>query len=134
MSRRHKLRVGAFGVGRMGRVHLENLIRLAQQDKIDLVAIGDRFEPTLAAARNFTAELGGIPFEQALTKFSSPETMAAAQPLDAVVIASRTEDHARDSLVFTRLGIPVLVEKPFAGSVVEAVKFHHALGEAGVSR
>lgn len=131
MSQRGQLRVGAFGVGRMGRVHLENLIRLSLADQIEFVAIGDRHQPTLSAAECAVLEMGGKRLAKRLTRCAAPEAMLAAHRLDAVVIASRTEDHSRDSLVFTRLGIPVLLEKPFANSVAEAVEFCQQLGAAG---
>ncbi len=51
--------------------------------------------------------------------------------LDAVVVASRTEHHATDALAFTRRDIPVLVEKPLAGSVVEAAALVREVGESG---
>src|SRR5262249_28664793 len=59
------------------------------------------------------------------------DDMAASGRLDAVVIASRTEDHARDALAFTRRGIAALVDKPIAGSVADAAIFAmEAGGEA----
>ena len=130
MSQRHRLRVGAFGVGRMGRVHLENLIRLSRAGDIELVAIGDRFSPTLNAADSAVME-SGEPIPPEIPKCSTPEAMVAAHELDAVVIASRTEDHARDSLAFARHGIAVLVEKPLANSVAEAMEFCQQLGASG---
>jgi myo-inositol 2-dehydrogenase/D-chiro-inositol 1-dehydrogenase len=59
--------------------------------------------------------------------------MAAAARLDGVIVASRTEDHARDSLAFTGRGTPVFVEKPFANSIAEAADFRGKLG-AGANR
>ena len=38
------LRMGIFGVGRMGRVHLENLLRMVREGTIELVALGDRLD------------------------------------------------------------------------------------------
>ena len=55
--------------------------------------------------------------------------MAAAARLNGVVVASRTEDHARDSLAFIRYGTPVFVEKPFANSIAEAADFCARLGD-----
>ena len=131
MSKRQRLRLGAFGVGRMGRVHLENLIRLTRKGQIEFTAIGDRYSPTLTAADNLVVELGGSVLGERLAKCATPEEMVSACKLDAVVIASRTEDHARDSLAFTRHGIPVLLEKPFANSVADAVEFCRNLDGAG---
>lgn len=131
MSRRPPLRVGIFGVGRMGRVHLENLLRLSRVGKIELVAMGDRYPPTLIAADGMVIEQGGTILSERLGRCATPEQMAVAYQLDAVVVASRTEDHARDSLAFTRQGIAVMVEKPIANSVAEAVEFCQQLGASG---
>ena len=117
MNRR--LRVGIFGVGRMGRVHLEHLVRLHEATSIELAAIGDRLPRTLDAA---CAALAREP-----ARAATPEQMADGD-LDAVVIASRTSDHARDLLPFTRRGIPVLVEKPITSSIEEAAVIETELG------
>jgi len=134
MIRQRLLRVGAFGVGRMGRVHLENLLGLAQSGRIELIAIGDRHPPMLDAAGTLVTAVGGDSLAARVQKFSTPEAMEAARNLDAVVIASRTQDHARDSVTFTRRGVAVLVEKPFANTLTEAVEFCAELGVEGARR
>jgi myo-inositol 2-dehydrogenase / D-chiro-inositol 1-dehydrogenase len=123
-----RLRLGAFGVGRMGQVHLEHLIALHQRGEIELVAMGDRFGPTLTSASRVPDELGG-PHLARIARFDDPDAMAAAARLDGVIVASRTEDHARDSLAFIHRGTPVFVEKPFANSIAEAADFCGRLGE-----
>ena len=123
-----RLRLGGFGVGRMGQVHLEHLIALHQAGEIELVAIGDRFGPTLSSASRLLNELGG-PDLARIGRFDDPDAMAAAARLDGVIVASRTEDHARDSLAFIRHGTPVFVEKPFANSIAEAADFCGRLGD-----
>ena len=122
--------LGAFGVGRMGQVHLEELVRQHQTGAIRLAAIGDRYAPMLQAAGRLLSELGGAVVTD-IPRFETPERMAAEVPLDGVVIASRTEDHARDTLAFTRRGIRVLVEKPLANSIQDAAALSAELGEAG---
>ena len=47
-----------------------------------------------------------------------------------MVVASRTEDHARDIVAFARRGIPVLVEKPVTSSIAEAAAIAGELGAA----
>jgi myo-inositol 2-dehydrogenase/D-chiro-inositol 1-dehydrogenase len=123
-----RLRLGAFGVGRMGQVHLEHLIALHRSGEIELVAMGDRFGPTLSSASCLLNELGG-PDLARIARFDDPDAMAAAARLDGVIVASRTQDHARDSLAFIHGGTPVLVEKPFAHSIAEAADFCGRLGE-----
>lgn len=125
------LKLGAFGVGRMGRVHVENLVRLCQEQRVDLVALGDRQSATLSAAITRVGELGDAEMASRLARFDSADDMARTGGVDAVVVSSRTEDHASDTLAFTRRGIRVLVEKPFAGSVAEALQLCRELGDVG---
>jgi myo-inositol 2-dehydrogenase / D-chiro-inositol 1-dehydrogenase len=125
---RGRLRLGAFGVGRMGQLHLEHLIALHQSGEIDLVSMGDRFGPTLSSACGLLNEHGG-PDLARIARFDDPDVMAAAARLDGVIVASRTQDHARDSLAFIHQGTPVLVEKPLANSIAEAADFCRRLGE-----
>ncbi len=131
MKSDRKLRLGAFGLGRIGRVHLENLVRLWRASKIELVAVGDRYEPTLDSALNALGDEGGVNLIRSPARFVNPERMAAEFELDGVVVASRTEDHVRDSRAFTKCGIPVMVEKPFANSIAEAFEYVGELGDDG---
>jgi myo-inositol 2-dehydrogenase/D-chiro-inositol 1-dehydrogenase len=114
----------------MGQVHLEHLVRQHQTGAIRLVAMGDRHAPTLEAAGRLLTELGGAAVAD-IPRFETPERMAATVPLDGVVIASRTEDHTRDTLAFTRRGVRVFVEKPLADSIQEAAALVAELGAAG---
>ena len=116
-----RLRVGIFGVGRMGRVHLEHLVRLHEAKRIELAAIGDRWPPFLESARAAVPDTARV--------FTAPEDMAGV--VDAAVVASRTRDHARDLLEFARRGIPVLVEKPIVRTVAEAAAIVQQLGASG---
>ena len=113
-----------FGVGRMGRVHLEHLVRLHDANRIELAAVGDRVPRTLEAASTL--------LRHRAASATSPDDMAG-MALDAVVLASRTADHARDLLAFARRGIPVLVEKPITASIGEAAAIERELG-AGADR
>jgi myo-inositol 2-dehydrogenase/D-chiro-inositol 1-dehydrogenase len=125
-----RLRLGIFGVGRMGLVHLENLVRLAKTGQIEFVALGDRRAETRAAALA-AAERCGLASE--LACFETSEAMAEAGQLDAAVVASRTEHHAGDTLALASRGVAVLVEKPLANSVLEAVEFSRAAARQGTA-
>ena len=125
------LRLGIFGVGRMGLVHLEHLLRMAREGTIELVALGDRRESTRAAAMEAVSRAMDSDPSNRPAQFDDPREMAAALVLNGVVVASRTEDHAADSRAFTSRGIPVMVEKPMANSVAEAVQFVKDLGPDG---
>jgi len=124
------MRLGIFGVGRMGRVHLEHLARRAASGDVELAAIGDRHAPTLAAACARLDERLGPSFVADVRRFDDPAAMAAAGGLDGVVVASRTEDHARDALAFARRGIRVLAEKPLAETLADAAALCAALKPA----
>jgi myo-inositol 2-dehydrogenase/D-chiro-inositol 1-dehydrogenase len=112
----------------MGLVHLEHLVALHQAGEIELVAIGDRYGPTRSAAVHLLTELGG-PDLVKIPQFDAPEAMAATARLDGAIVASRTQDHARDGLAFVHGGTPVLLEKPFANSIAEAADFCARLGD-----
>ena len=78
MGEMEPLRMGIFGVGRMGRVHLENLLRMAREGTIELVALGDRLDSVRSAA--FAAvneEMGPGPAPRP-ARFDDPGEMAAA--------------------------------------------------------
>jgi len=123
------LRLGVFGVGRMGRVHVENLLRLDRAGHVHFVGIGDRLESSVALTHDLVSTLGSPETASRLRLFEDPQHMAVCG-LDAAVIASRTEHHATDVLAFARAGIPVLVEKPLAGSIEEAATLIATLGES----
>ena len=114
----------------MGRVHLENLVRLHRAGRIDFVAMGDPLPATVNAARAYVSTLDPDGLARDLATMSTPERMATDNRLDAVVVASRTEDHARDIVTFARRGIRVLVEKPIASSIAEAAGIAAELGAA----
>jgi myo-inositol 2-dehydrogenase / D-chiro-inositol 1-dehydrogenase len=62
--------------------------------------------------------------------FGSAEAMCreAENSLDAVVIASHTSDHARHALPFVEAHIPVYLEKPLTGDLLQAFDFVAAIG------
>ena len=117
----------------MGRVHLQHLVDEHRARRIDFVAMGDPLPATLDAARAYLSSLDDGDLARSLATASTAEAMATDGRVDAVVVASRTEDHARDIIAFARHGIPVLVEKPVANSIVEAAAIADELG-AGADR
>jgi myo-inositol 2-dehydrogenase/D-chiro-inositol 1-dehydrogenase len=122
-----RLRVGIFGVGRMGRVHLEHLVRLHLDGRVELRAIGDRMPRTLESARGFVSQLGAGDLASRLPAANTPEEMMEFG-VDAAVVSSRTADHALDLLPLLRCRIPVMVEKPLAATVAQVAAI---AGEVG---
>src|SRR6185503_14230069 len=93
-------RYGLFGVGRCGCVHGEILLAQGQQ----ISALGDENAEAMTSA---VRRLG----LSDTARFADASSMAQGGDLDAVVIASHTQNHARDAEPFVRAGIPVYLEK-----------------------
>ena len=103
------LRVGLAGLGSMGRNHLRIL---SGRTDIRLVAIADPVPEALASA--------GI--GPATQPFGEPLAMIAEGDLDAVVIAAPTTVHLPLALAAIERGVAVLIEKPLAATVDEAMQ------------
>ena len=113
------LRVGLAGLGAMGRNHLRHL---SSRDGCTLAAVADPAPELLADA---VAKTGAAGFADAVAMINEAE-------LDAVVIATPTTAHASLGLAAIERGLPVLIEKPLAGSVAEARELVTAARRRGV--
>jgi len=116
---RRELRVGLAGLGSMGRNHLRVI---ASRPNARLAAIADPAPEALAAAVAQTGAAG----------FSEPLAMIAEAELDAVVIAAPTTAHLALALAAIGRGIAVLVEKPLAPTVEDALEIVAASRATGV--
>ena len=106
-------RVAVAGAGAFGRNHLR-VYRELQAAHPELVTLAALLEPD-SARREEAAARFNIP------AFASPEALAAAGlPLDAVSICVPTIHHAAIAEQLLRAGLDVLIEKPFAASLLEA--------------
>jgi len=113
------LRVGLAGLGSMGRNHLRIL---GGRDDIRLAAVADPVADALEAATAQTGAQG----------FAEPLAMIAEAELDAVVIAAPTTAHVPLALAAIERGTAVLVEKPLAATVDEAIRIVAAARATGV--
>src|SRR5215510_10810217 len=119
------LSVGVIGTGGMGTRHALNLYRAVGNARV--AALYDLDE---GRARQ-VAEMCG----QALV-FDDPEHLINDPSVDAVVIVSPDETHARLTLACLQAGKPVLSEKPLATTVEDAgrvLETEVALGQRLVS-
>jgi len=114
-----ELRLGLAGLGSMGRNHLRIL---SNRPGTRLSAIADPVADTLAAATAGSGAQG----------FADPLAMINEAQLDGVVIAAPTNAHLALALAAIDCGVPVLVEKPLAGTVEDALRIVHAAADRGV--
>ena len=114
-----ELRIGLAGLGSMGRNHLRVI---AGQRNARLVAVADPMPDVVATATRQSGAAG----------FSQPLAMIAEAELDAVVIAAPTTAHLPLALAAIGRGIAVLVEKPLAPTVEEALEIVAASRATGV--
>jgi UDP-N-acetylglucosamine 3-dehydrogenase len=114
-----ELRLGLAGLGSMGRNHLRVLS--ARTDLV-LAAVAD---PVAAALADATAQTGA-------QGFAEPLAMIAEAELDAVVIAAPTTAHVPLALAAIERRIAILVEKPLAATIEEAMQIVVAARAVGV--
>jgi predicted dehydrogenase len=113
------LRIGLAGLGSMGRNHLRIL---SGREDISLAAIADPVAQVLEAA----------PAGPDTQRFGEPLAMIAEAELDAVVIAAPTTAHLALALAAIDRDVAVLIEKPLAGTIDEAVQIAAAAKRHGV--
>jgi UDP-N-acetylglucosamine 3-dehydrogenase len=113
------LRLGLVGLGSMGRNHLRVI---SNHPETALAAIADPEPEALAAAVSQTQAQG----------YADPLAMIQLAELDGVVIAAPTTNHPALALAAIERGLPVLVEKPLAATVDEAISIVTAARKAGV--
>ena len=113
-----KLRLAIAGAGLVGRAHWK---RMLASSECELAAFADPY----ASAAVLAAE-AGVPLYPALAP------MFAAERLDGVVLATPNLLHVSGALACIEAGLPVLVEKPVADTLQEAVRLADAVEAAGV--
>ena len=107
-----KIKLAIAGLGRIGKIHLENLLQI---NEIDLVAAMDTYSDSL----NFASQKG------INNLFTSYNEMIQQTKLDGVVICSPTDTHADYVEIAANAGIDIFCEKPLdlnLNRVVEVLK------------
>jgi UDP-N-acetylglucosamine 3-dehydrogenase len=104
------IRVGVIGVGSMGFHHARIYDQLVENGLVELVGVSDiDYERALSVARAFKTRA-----------FKDHRELLGL--VDAVSIATPTETHKDIALEFINAGRHVLVEKPIASSVKDALE------------
>lgn len=119
MSGGAPLRFGLVGAGRIGETYAAALAGLPAAR---LVAVADR-DPDRASA--VAGPAGAV-------AHASGESMLAAGGLDAVIVCTPPDSHARLSIAAAEAGCHVLCEKPVARTVAEARAMVDTAARAGV--
>lgn len=114
-----KLKFAVAGLGRIGKIHLDNL---RQMENVDVVAVMDPMEESREYARK-----KNIPF---IT--DSYEDMLTAGPLDCVVICSPTDSHADYVEMAAEKGINIFCEKPLDLSLQRVMDVLEKVEKSGV--
>jgi len=100
-----KIKLGLVGLGRIGKVHAENLVYRVQD--ADLLAVADPMETT----RDFANNLGIKNFH------TDPENIFSNKEIDAVVICSPTPTHLSIIENAAERGKHIFCEKPLEMTV-----------------
>jgi predicted dehydrogenase len=106
-----KIRIGFVGVGGMGQAaHLQNYVTVPECQVVALAEI----RPKMAAA---VAARYGVP-----RVYATGAEMLAAEELDGIVASQQFTKHAAIVPELLNKGVPVLTEKPLAGSIPSGEK------------
>ncbi|WP_425049608.1 Gfo/Idh/MocA family protein [Psychromarinibacter sp. S121] len=112
------LRIMVVGAGVIGRTHIETL---GKAQGVALSAIVDTAPEAKALAAT-----KDVPF------YESAEAALEAGAADAVVVATPNDSHLPLGLLFLNAGLPVLMEKPVAGTLAEGAELAQAVKDTGV--
>ena len=113
------IRVGAIGVGSLGRHHARNYAELAAEGVVELTGICDSTPETANAVAS----------EYGVASFTDWHELMGK--VDGVSIATPTETHCEIACAFLESGVHVLVEKPIALTLAEADKMISAATTSG---
>ena len=115
-----KVRIGFVGAGNMGQcAHLRNFVTVPDCKVVALAEI----RPKLAEA---VARRYGVP-----KVYRDHEEMLAAEKLDGIVASQPFTRHGVLVPQLARAGVPIMTEKPLAGSIAAGEQILKALADAG---
>lgn len=115
------IRTGIIGFGLSGRVFHAPFVATNPAYSLDLVATGNPSRQADARERHPATEIVSTP----------AELLARAGELDLVILASPAHVHLEQGLAALDAGAALVVDKPFAASVVEAEQLIAASQRAG---
>ena len=117
-----KLKIGVIGVGRIGKLHSENIARFVPQAKLEGIADIKLTAEQETWAKNLGARI--------ISK--NPEELLRDASIDAVAICSPTDTHADFVIAAALAGKHIFCEKPIDLSIPKVKAALEAVKKAGV--
>ena len=117
-----RLRVGVIGAGGMATAHMKALVKLREENNLEIVAVCDLYQKRLDAAVELT---GGKPYKDYRELLENKD-------LDYVTIATPEHWHAQMTLDAAEQGLHIYCEKPMTYSIEEGKQVVERVKEAGV--
>lgn len=114
LSERSDVRIAIVGLGRQARIHAENILKSTPEATLSCVC-SPELSDRVWAAQN--------PEWRDVRIYSTFEQMIEQSDIQAVIICSPTEFHAKQTVIALENGLHVLCEKPAAPSIVEVGLF-----------
>ena len=116
----NKVKIGFVGVGNMGQcAHLRNFVTVAECEVVALAEIRPKLARTVA-------QRYGVP-----KVYRDHEEMLAAEKLDGIVASQPFTRHGVLVPQLAKAGVPIMTEKPLAGSIAAGEQILKALADAG---
>jgi predicted dehydrogenase len=114
-----KLRVGVIGLGRMGRLHLMNSLRI---DDVYVVAVADKSKSALKRAKSLGVQKLFLDYQKLLND---------CHDLDAVLISLPNFLHFPSIQLALESGVNVFIEKPLATTSKECLEIMKKVKASG---
>lgn len=114
-----KVKFALAGLGRIGKIHLENLL---QMEQVEIVAVMD----PMKECREYASEKNIPNFTDTF------EELLKVAPFDAVIICSPTDTHAKYVEMAAKAGIHVFCEKPLDLSINRVVEVLKVVEDANI--
>ncbi|MBI2826295.1 MAG: Gfo/Idh/MocA family oxidoreductase [Planctomycetia bacterium] len=116
-----RIRFAVIGCGGMGTGHLNELVKRADADNVQVVAVSDVYQRRLNRAKSISGAEGYLDYRRLLER----------NDVDAVLIATPDHWHSKISIDAMAAGKHVYVEKPMTHTVEQAIELRDAVARYG---
>jgi predicted dehydrogenase len=112
-----RIHFGVIGCGGMGTGHLGGLVKRADKDNLQVLAVCDVYQRRLTRAQKISAAEGSLDYRKVLDR----------KEIDAVLIATPDHWHGKIAIDAMEAGKHVYVEKPMTHTVEQALAVREAV-------